>query len=191
MNYAKKLQGRSDIALNETGVRQAEMTAKKLKEKGIEFDHVFSSPLGRAKETAALISGKPAEIQIDDRLTEMDYGPYEGMDLTAPDEKIRTFFSDFVHNPAPEGMESLQSVTERLGNFLEEIKEEKLFGNILISTHAIAMKGALEYLTPDSGGSYWSKYIGNCAVYMCEIRDGSFTVPEEVKLADIIVKPGV
>lgn len=191
MNYAKKLQGRSDIALNETGVRQAEMTAEKLKEKGIEFDYVFSSPLGRAKETAALISRKPAEIQIDDRLTEMDYGPYEGMDLTAPDEKIRTFFSDFVHNPAPEGMESLQSVIERLGNFLEEIKEEKLSGNILISTHAIAMKGALEYLTPDSGGSYWSKYIGNCAVYMCEIRDGNFTVPEEVKLTDIIVQPGV
>ena len=191
MNYAKKLQGRSDIALNETGVRQAEMTAAKLKEKGIRFDHVFSSPLGRATETAALISGKPAEIQIDDRLTEMDYGPYEGMDLSVPDEKIRIFFSDFVHNPAPEGMEPLHCVTERLGNFLEEIKAGNLSGNILISTHAIAMKGALEYLTPDSKGSYWSKYIGNCAVYMCEIRDGSFTVPEEVKLTDIIVKPGV
>ena len=26
------------------------------------------------------------------------------------------------------------------------------------------MKGALEYLTPESRGSYWSTYIGNCAV---------------------------
>ena len=191
MNHAKKLQGRSDIALNETGIRQAEMTAAKLKEMGIEFDHVFSSPLGRATETAALISGKPSEITTDDRLIEMDYGPYEGMDLSAPDEKIRMFFSDFVHNPAPEGMEPLHSVTERLGSFLEEIKAKQLCGNILISTHAIAMKGALEYLTPDSKGSYWSKYIGNCAVYVCEIKDGSFTVPEEVKLTDILIQPGV
>lgn len=191
MNHAKKLQGRSDIALNETGIRQAEMTAEKLKEKGIGFDYVFSSPLGRAVQTAALISGRPSKIRTDERLIEMDYGPYEGMDLSAPDEKVRTFFSDFVHNPAPEGMEPLQNVTERLGSFLEEIKAKQLCGNILISTHAIAMKGALEYLTPDSKGSYWSKYIGNCAVYVCEIKDGSFTVPEEVKLTDILIQSGV
>ncbi|MCR5795123.1 MAG: histidine phosphatase family protein [Solobacterium sp.] len=191
MNHAKMLQGRSDTALNETGIRQAEMTAVKLKEMGIGFDHVFSSPLVRARETAALISGRPAQIQVDDRLIEMDYGPYEGMDLSDPDEKIRTFFSDFVHNPAPEGMEPLHHVTERLGSFLEEIRKSHLSGNILISTHAIAMKGALEYLSPDSKGSWWSKYIGNCAVYMCEIKNGQFSVPEEVRLTDIIVQPGV
>ena len=52
-------------------------------------------------------------------------------------------------------------------------------GDILISTHAIAMKGILEYLTPGSDGAYWSKYIGNCAVYVAENRDGKFSVPEE------------
>ena len=38
------------------------------------------------------------------------------------------------------------------------------------------------YLTPDSGGSYWSKYIGNCAVYRSDLIDGRYTVPEEFLL---------
>ena len=59
----------------------------------------------------------------------------------------------------------------------EEIKEEAAGQNILISTHAIAMKGALEYLTPDSGGSYWAKNIGNCDIYAADVADGRYTVP--------------
>ena len=55
-----------------------------------------------------------------------------------------------------------------------------LSGDILISTHAIAMKGLLEYLTPGSGGSYWSKYIGNCAVYTVDNENGEFNVPKEL-----------
>ena len=72
-------------------------------------------------------------------------------------------------------MEQLSSVVERAGTFLEEIRY--LEGDILVSTHAIAMKGILEYLTPGSGGSYWSKYIGNCAIYAAENSNGTIGVP--------------
>ena len=118
----------------------------------------------------------PVPIIIDNRLIEMDYGPYEGMDLTSPPPEIVTFFSDFAHNPAPEGMEPLDDVVSRLGEFLEYLKAAE-HPNILLSTHAIAMKGALEYLTPDSHGSYWPKYIGNCEVYAFDYQDGHFSVP--------------
>ena len=75
-------------------------------------------------------------------------------------------------------MEPLAAIVQRLGEFLEELRDAPPEGNVLISTHAIAMKGALEYLTPDSCGSYWSKYIGNCAVYMAEITpEGAWSVP--------------
>jgi hypothetical protein len=46
------------------------------------------------------------------------------------------------------------------------------------------MKGILEYLTPGSRGGYWSKFIGNCAVYQCVWRDGAFSVPVEVADAE-------
>lgn len=116
---------------------------------------------------------------IDDRLIEMDYGPYEGSDLKNPSPEIIAFFSDFVHNPAPEGMEQLSSVVTRAGEFIESIRGLK--GNILISTHAIAMKGILEYLTPESKGSYWSKYIRNCAVYVAENDGTDISVPVKLE----------
>ena len=176
-NRANVLQGRSDIPLNGSGRQQAEEVRNRLIKAGIHFDLVYTSPLIRAVQTAAIIAEGIPQF-TDDRLIEMDYGPYEGMDLANPAPEVLEFFRDFVHNPAPNGMEPLQAIVVRLGSFLEEIREEAAEKNILISTHAIAMKGALEYLTPDSGGSYWSKFIGNCAVYTSEITtEGSWGIP--------------
>lgn len=178
MNSAGLLQGRSDHPLNRTGIMQAEQAAALLQEKGIVFNHVFSSPLIRAVQTAEIMAPNITPVP-DERLIEMDYGPYEGSSLKDPSPEIVTFFSDFVHNPAPPGMEPLSDVTARLGSFLQDIMD--LDGNILVSTHAIALKGALEYLTPASDGSWWSRYIGNCAVFMAENRNGMISEPTELR----------
>ena len=184
-NKQKLLQGRSDVPLNERGSLQAEKAGAFFRERGISFDAVYSSPLIRAVQTALQISNNIASasesIKIDNRLIEMDYGPYEGMDLEDPAPEVMAFFRDFAGTPAPEGMEQLGDVVSRLGEFLEEIIEEARTGNVLLSTHAIAMKSALEYLTPESHGSYWSKYIGNCDVYAVEVTDDGYGVPYELK----------
>ena len=177
-NSRQLLQGRSDYPLNETGREQAAAAAEMLS--GIRFSKVYSSPLVRAVQTARIIA--PYEEPVTDpRLLEMDYGPYEGTDLNNLPPEIRTFFSDFVHNEAPHGMEPLGSVVARTGTFLEELC--RVEEPILISTHAIALKGFLEYLTPESGGSWWSRYVGNCAVFVTEYTDGGFSRPQEVKRA--------
>ena len=176
-NKENILQGRSDVPLNEAGRQQALALCNRLRTAKVSFDKVYSSPLIRAIQTAEILA-EDVPIVTDMRLIEMDYGPYEGMDLVNPVPEVRVFFQDFIHNPAPEGMEPLGVIVARLGSFLEEIKEEAKEKSILISTHAIAMKGALEYLTPSSQGSYWSKYIANCAVYSTDIAfDGSYTIP--------------
>ena len=204
LNKAQVLQGRSDHPLNEEGLKQAAEAGAWFREQGIVIDHVYSSPLIRAVQTARLAVGtepagqteysdpvfsdihsEPSEkqigITIDDRLIEMDYGPYEGSDLTSPAPEILAFFQDFANHPAPDGMEQLSSVVGRLGELLEEIREEAERSNVLLSTHAIAMKGALEYLTPDSKGSYWSQYIGNCAVYQADVSNGTYGIPVEIR----------
>lgn len=181
LNSAHALQGRSDHPLNETGIEQARAAGQSLCERGISFVQVWSSPLQRAVQTAELVApGVP--VAADDRLIEMDYGPYEGADLRNPAPELLIFFSDFVHNPAPEGMEPLSQVVARTGRFVEQIKGVAQEHDVLVSTHAIAMKGILEYLTPASHGSYWSKYIGNCAVYVADVCDGRVGVPTELPL---------
>ena len=173
LNNKRVLQGRSDYPVNTHGIAQAKEAARQLRD--IHFDRVLSSPLTRAIQTAEIVVPNITP-NIEDRLIEMDYGPYEGMSLNAPAPEVLAFFSDLVHNAAPDGMEPLASVVRRVGSLMEELIAHS-HENILISTHAIAMKGILEYLTPDSHGSYWSKYIGNCAVYVTECRKGTFAVP--------------
>ena len=174
-NRRRVLQGRSDAPLNETGIAQAKEAAGRLR--GVSFDAVYSSPLIRAIQTAKIVVPDLEPIP-DDRLIEMEYGPYEGMGLHELAPEVLTFFRDFVHNPAPAGMEPLGRVVQRAGAFLED--RCKAGGNILVSTHAIAMKGMLEYLTPDSNGSYWSRNIGNCAVFTAEhLPGGTWSIPKE------------
>lgn len=176
MNTRMLMQGRSDHPLNETGLAQAEEAAARLAGMGVTIDRVYSSPLIRAVQTAERVAPE-AEMIIDERLIEMDYGPYEGMDLRNPAPEVMDFFMDFVNVPAPGGMEPLPEVVARLGSFLEDIRKEAAEFSILVSTHAIAMKGALEYLTPESNGSYWAKNIGNCEIYAAEVTGGSYSVP--------------
>ena len=180
LNKTRALQGRSDNPLNETGVEQARAVGAWFREQGIAFTQIFTSPLVRAVQTAHLAAGEQVPLTVDDRLIEMDYGPYEGIDLKNPPPEIITFFSDFVHNPAPEGMEQLSEVVARLGSFLEDLRPQAAEGNILLSAHAISMKGALEYLNPASRGAWWSTTLGNCALFRTEYRDGKYTLPEQV-----------
>lgn len=174
LNNRKALQGRSDCPLNKKGILQAQEAKEKLAD--VAFDAVYTSPLIRAVQTARiLVPG--LEPVADERLIEMDYGPYEGLSLENLPQEVLTFFSDFVRNPAPAGMEQLDSVVRRAGAFMED--RCRTADNILISTHAIAMKGILEYLTPESRGAYWSRFIGNCAVYKTEYLPGrGWSVPE-------------
>lgn len=176
LNSRRALQGRSDHPLNENGIAQAREAAARLRD--IPFSAVYTSPLIRARQTAQIIA-PGIEPVVDRRLIEMDYGPYEGTDLHHLPPEVLRFFSDFARNPAPAGMEPLDAVVRRAGEFVEALCRTE--ENILISTHAIAMKGILEYLTPGSDGAHWSSYIGNCAVYITDYRDGRFTVPREME----------
>jgi broad specificity phosphatase PhoE len=208
-NLAFRIQGQRDFPLNETGEAQARDARDKFSALGIEFDRVYTSPLSRARRTAEIVVSAPgtgaqegvaaedmipepgtgaqegavAEDMIPEpRLIEMDYGPYEGCDLKNLPEEMLYFFKDFKHHPAPDGVEQLPDLVARLGSFLEDLRAQlgdTREENILLSTHAIAMKAALEYLTPGSDGAYWSKFVKNCAVYRFDLVDGEFTVPEE------------
>ncbi len=194
-NLAFRIQGQRDFPLNETGEAQARDARDKFSALGIEFDRVYTSPLSRARRTAEIVVSAPgtgaqegavAEDMIPEpRLIEMDYGPYEGCDLKNLPEEMLYFFKDFKHHPAPDGVEQLPDLVARLGSFLEDLRAQlgdTRGENILLSTHAIAMKAALEYLTPGSDGAYWSKFVKNCAVYRFDLVDGEFTVPEETEI---------
>jgi broad specificity phosphatase PhoE len=85
-NAQSRWQGQSDYPLTEKGRAQAQALAERWKAENAKFDLVLSSPLGRARETAAIIASKlDLKIEFDDIWLERAIGEMEG--LTA--EEVR------------------------------------------------------------------------------------------------------
>ena len=97
-NEKHKIQGRTDIPLNDEGRKMAAAAAEEYKD--IHFDICFCSPLIRAKETAQIfLSARNIPIIYDDRIMEMCFGTYEGIEnsFEIPDCPINVLFKDPVN----------------------------------------------------------------------------------------------
>lgn len=130
-NIERRLQGKSDIPLNATGIAQAKKTKEALQE--IRIDKIYTSPLMRAKKTAELINeGRNITIYEEKRLMERGFGIYEGKlrkDILISDIWVS---SDI---PLSAGGEDTNSFFKRVEEFLDEIIEESQMSNLLLVSH--------------------------------------------------------
>jgi broad specificity phosphatase PhoE len=89
-NQQRRIQGLSNMGLNETGRGQAEALAQALKD--VKVDAIYTSPLRRAQETARAIARfHKAEVVTVDGLTELDVGEVDGLTY----EEMRLRHSEF------------------------------------------------------------------------------------------------
>lgn len=178
-DYNKKalMQGQTNIPLNETGRHQARDAAEALRSLSLSFDHVYSSPLDRALETAEILSAKPrTEFHIDKRLEELGFGVLEGTSFRVdPAPEVYILNQDPASYIPPENGESLEELYARTHGFLEELKTKGPEGNILIVTHGAAMRSMLQTLTGMDVSDFWKIRIGNCDILHFRNEDGVIT----------------
>ena len=122
-NVLKKVQGKVDIELNATGIKQAEETALKLKNTAI--DIIISSPLKRARQTAEIINKETnLPIIIDERISERDFGEFEGM--STMDFDFNAFWS-YKQNNKYNKAENIRVFFKRVYDFLDDIKSKSRY----------------------------------------------------------------
>ena len=195
-NKERKIQGQVDIPLNEFGRHLARETAKGLRD--VPFDVCFTSPLGRARETAEIIlQGRDVPILEDKRILEMNFGVLEGKCCSkegwdVPDS-FQMFFDDPVHYQAPEGGEDFQAVRERTGDLLNWLfaQEQYRDSTVLVTTHGAAMAGLLNNLKKKPLAEYWGVGVHkNCGVTEVDVTDGRIDIISENKVYYTdVVKP--
>ena len=181
-NVQYRMQGRSDVELNENGIRLAEITAEKMKD--IPFDVCFSSPSSRAVRTAEIVlGGRNVGVRTDPRLYEIDFGVWEGKTLHPdhPDLPRPKFLSlgaeAFLYEP-PEGGERLQDVIARCGDFYEELTSDPAMQDktVLISAHGCPCRALLYQVCEDKDDFWRGKVPPNCAVTILNIENGKAAV---------------
>lgn len=114
---------RVHASLSDRGRADAQKLARRLE--GVQIDRVISSPLGRAVETAQILgAGTIAEVETDERLTELDYGAWEGLTVEEIDRRFPGERQLYDENPAVHevgGGESGLEVAARVGSFIEHL----------------------------------------------------------------------
>ena len=186
-NKEKKIQGQSDIPLNEYGIELAYVTADAMKD--ISFDIVYSSPLLRAKETAdILVKDRNLEVYTDSRLVEMSFGEGEGESLpeihTHPEMKLY----NFIHNPGeyipPIGGETFEELYIRCKSFIDDVilPEEDKYDTMLIVGHGALIRGFIHNITNRPTKDFWIVTHKNCSVTIVECLNGKLSLLEEAKI---------
>ena len=112
-NIDFRLQGITDIPLNETGLAQARIAAEVINAE--DWDFIASSPLSRAKETAEIVAQQLgiSEVAIEQLLLERSFGDAEGM----THEEWKRDFPDGL----PPGGESLDVLRARAELLLDRL----------------------------------------------------------------------
>lgn len=164
-NEIHKLQGRTDIPLNEEGRAMAREAADRYKD--IHFDICFCSPLVRARETAEiLLEGRDVPITFDDRLIEMSFGIYEGVEnsFAVGDCPVNVLFEHpEQYEPVPEG-ESLEQLYARTGEFIADVVNPLLDEgkDVLIVGHGAMNSSIVCQIKDVPLKDFWSAGIENC-----------------------------
>lgn len=191
-NKEKRIQGRADLEMNETGISQVEAVAKGLSE--VKFDAVYSSPLKRAVKTAQIISGTE-DVIIDDKIYELDFGPLEGVkygnlaqmpteEITEKLKKVRAFFGSPDRYIPLDGGETYEAIIKRAEKFLNEIKKKyKNQENILVVSHATFIHVLIGIIEKIPLSKLWSSiHIPNCSVSIIEFNKDEYSVLELGKI---------
>ncbi|TAP28350.1 histidine phosphatase family protein [Arthrobacter sp. S41] len=142
-NKAGRLHGRSDLPMNETGVRQAQQLAQEFAIRG-PWAAVYSSPLFRALQTAQIISkgiGTRA-LYENPELMEQDFGDWEGKLVGHPVDEQRQ-----LHIGSGETEKHL---VERAVNALFKICQQHAGDNVLVVSHGALISSVLSALTGES-----------------------------------------
>lgn len=137
-NRDGKLQGTSDIPLNETGIAQAHKAARLLSDD--HWDAVVSSPLERAAVTADIIAATLG-LEVSGRyasLIERAYGEAEGL---TKEQAVERFGTDW---PGEEDFDDLQ---RRAVAAVDEVAELNPVGALVIVTHGTFIRAFADHVT--------------------------------------------
>jgi ribonuclease H / adenosylcobalamin/alpha-ribazole phosphatase len=128
----------TDAALSERGLAQAERAAWSLRR--VSLDLVLSAPGVRARTTAArVVSGRVApRVEVDARLRELGFGPFEGLAPRAPGPpELLAAYDAWCEESAfaPAGCEPFTSAARRARSLVADVS--RTHGTVLLVTHHV------------------------------------------------------
>lgn len=170
-NRARRIQGSTDIPLNDLGRSQAREAGDLLARR--RFDAVVASPLSRAAETGSIIAerlGLPAP-QLVREVAERRYGDAEG--LTGEQVEAR-----FPHGTPVPGRESRGALVARVLPALAAIATRHgADASVVVATHGAVIRAVVNHVSPDTD-AHLGVPIRNGSVHSFEFAGDALVLRE-------------
>ncbi|MGH4125415.1 MAG: histidine phosphatase family protein [Clostridium sp.] len=165
-NALGKFQGCKDINLSKEGILQANYLKKRFKNK---FGYIYTSPLKRAMQTAAIISESSKIKPITQlELREINFGDWEGLTIkeieTNFPEKFIEWRNDELNAPMCGGDLSLKLASIRAKEAILEIVKKHQGEDIVIVAHGGIIKAGLIGIFDWKMTMYHKMILGNTAI---------------------------
>lgn len=171
----KRIQGHTDIPLNNRGKNQAEKLAHRLQH--LPIRHIYASDLKRARQTAEAVANRlNLPVHTCPLLRERYFGEMEGrnreeLELLGPQFTIQWGI------PMSKGIESLEELQTRIVHRLKELMEKHTDEDLLVVSHGGIINTFIHHVTNGETGT-GKIIIGNTAVSTFHYEQGRWRVED-------------
>ena len=176
------VQGWCDSPLTDLGRAQAVLARNWIEERGITFDHVYSSPAERASDTAELVVRGTVPVTLTKGLKEFSYGIIEGCSYQLVLPGTYNPYGDFL---VPFGGSSEDEVTQRMRETLTKIMERPDHENVLAVSHGACTRAFIASCDATSDLHVPNRVSRNCSIHVLRYADGEFNLVERFEPHEI------
>jgi 2,3-bisphosphoglycerate-dependent phosphoglycerate mutase len=175
-NRENRFQGHADPPLNDLGRTQSAELAEALAEEGIA--HVYSSPLRRAHETAAIVAARLGlEVETVEALREIDVGSWSGLTRDELAERFPEAYARWLDGGRGfDDGETYEALAERVVPALRRLASQHEGDVVLVVTHGgpsrvtQAHAAGIEY----GESRRRERVLDNCGVCRFAVENGEF-----------------
>ena len=176
-NRVERFRGHADVPLNETGLKQAEVTGHYVAANW-KVDAICSSPLSRAVKTAEII-GKHVSlpVEIHSGLTDIDYGEWQGV---TTEEAIRRWpamveaWYDAPQRVRIPGGETLEALRKRAMETIKNLALRDSGQTIIMVGHTVINRIILLGVLGLGNERLWHIEQDACAINVFRANAGDY-----------------
>ena len=175
-NKEEIFRGRTDVPLDETGLKQAELAGQYFK--GIEIHAIYSSPLSRAWQTAQKIAQiQTVKVEPLEGILDMSFGDWEGhahQEIRKMDNETYRQWVESPHLVKLPGGESLDDVRGRVMAALEEVLRKHSEKTIVLVSHRVVCKVMICAILGLDNSHFWQIAQDTTAINLIQYKKGKY-----------------
>jgi probable phosphoglycerate mutase len=175
-NKEEIFRGRTDVPLDETGLKQAELAGQYFK--GMEIHAIYSSPLSRAWQTAQKIAQiQTVKVEPLGGILDMSFGDWEGhahQEIRKMDNETYRQWVESPHLVKLPGGESLDDVRGRAMAALEEVLRKHSEKTIVLVSHRVVCKVMICAILGLDNSHFWQIAQDTTAINLIQYKKGKY-----------------